>query len=380
MFVPVIRRGGGCIMVESGSPVSRRRFISTALAVGGAAALAGCTPAPEPVKGPEKAPAVNTGQSFRWRVQHIEASTTANYKIFEQWAADIDKASSGRLKLQLFPAGTLSPNEGTFDAVSEGQFEMGVSSPGYHRAKMPEVEAFNLPHGFRNLTDLMVTYLQYGLRDFYRESYAKHNLYLLDFAAARGVLLISTKPVTSVEDLSKLKIRTHTTYAQFVEKLGATTVFIPGGEVYTGLAAGTADAATWGDETTLRDFKWYEVAKYLVYPMLLEAMLSYDTIVNMKSWEALPIDLQVIMQNASARYLLLGNYVQAMQLKDQSIAEMQQAGLQTTHIRQEDGPKLIQAAEAVWSDIAAKNPRSKQAMKIITDYFRTQGYTKFKID
>ena len=27
-----------------------------------------------------------------------------------------------------------------------------------------------------------------------------------------------------------------------------------------------------------------------------------------------------------------------------------------------------------------KLPRAKQAMKIITDYFRTQGYTKFKID
>jgi hypothetical protein len=67
-------------------------------------------------------------------------------------------------------------------------------------------------------------------------------------------------------------------------------------------------------------------------------------------------------------------------LKDQSIAEMAKAGVKASHIRQEDYPQLVQAAEAVWASTAAKGPRAKQAMKIITDYFRTQGYTKFKID
>lgn len=378
-------------MVQDGSRVSRRGFLTkaaaAAAALGGAAALAGCSspapsaPAKEPA-GQSSAPAVVTDstKSFKWRLQHIEASTTANYAIYQKWANDIDAMSGGRLKIQLFAAGTLAPNEEAFDAVSKGQFEIAVSSPGYHRAVMPEIEAINLPHGFRNHTDLMLTYLQYGLRDFYRESFSAHNIYLLDMAAARGVLLMSTKPVNTVEDLAKLKIRTHTTYAAFVEKLGAKTVFIPGGEVYTGLASGTADAATWGDETTLKDFKWYEVAKYLVYPMLLEAMLSYDTIINKKAWDSLPKDLQVIMQNASSQYLLLGNYIQAMHLKDQSVAEMAKAGVKASTIRAEDGPKLTAAAEAVWADIAAKGPRPKQAMKIITDYFRTQGYTKFKID
>jgi TRAP-type mannitol/chloroaromatic compound transport system substrate-binding protein len=245
---------------------------------------------------------------------------------------------------------------------------------------MPEIEAVNPPHAHRNLTDLLLIYYKGGLRDFYRESYAAHNIFLLDMAACRGVVLLSTKPVNSVEDLAKLKIRTHTTYAQFVEKLGAKTLFIPGGEVYTGLSAGTADAATWGDETTIRDLKWYEVAKYLVYPMLLEAMFSYDTLVNKKAWDSLSPDLQTIAQKASSEHIVVGNYLKDMYLKDQSVAEMAKAGVKASHIRQEDYPKLVQAAESVWASTAAKGPRAKQAMKIITDYFRTQGYTKFKID
>jgi TRAP-type mannitol/chloroaromatic compound transport system substrate-binding protein len=352
--------------------MGRRSFLAqaSALAAGGAAALAA----------PRHAEAAASDKTFRWRLQHIEPSTSANYKIYEQWAKDIDVASGERLKIRLFPAGSLAPNEEAFDAVSRGQFEMAVSSPGYHRAKMPEIEAVNPPHAHRNLTDLLLIYYKGGLRDFYRESYAAHNIFLLDMAACRGVVLLSTKPVTSVADLAKLKIRTHTTYAQFVEKLGAKTLFIPGGEVYTGLASGTADAATWGDETTLRDLKWYEVAKYLVYPMLLEAMFSYDTLVNRKAWDSLPADLKAIVQKASTEHIVVGNYVKDMYLKDQSIAEMAKAGVKATHIRQEDHPKLIQAAESVWASTAAKSPRAKQAIKIITDYFRTQGYTSFKVE
>jgi len=109
-------------------------------------------------------------------------------------------------------------------------------------------------------------------------------------------------------------------------------------------------------------------------------MFSYDTLVNKKAWESLSPDLQMIMQKASSDHIVVGNYLKDMYLKDLSVAEMAKAGVKASHIRQEDYPKLVQAAEAVWASTAAKSPRAKQAMKIITDYFRTQGYTTFKVD
>lgn len=114
--------------------------------------------------------------------------------------------------------------------------------------------------------------------------------------------------------------------------------------------------------------------------MLLEAMFSYDTLVNKKAWESLPVDLQTIVQKASSEHIVVGNYIKDMYLKDLSIAEMAKAGVKATHIRQEDHPMLVKAAESVWASTAAKGPRAKQAIKMITDYFRTQGYTDFKID
>src|SRR5512146_252900 len=158
-------------MAKRESRINRRSFLAKAsvatLAVGGA--LAGAKTSEGAA-----AAATDTTKTFRWRLQHIEPSTSANYKIYEQWAKDINTASNGRLQIRLFPAGSLAPNEEAFDAVGKGQFEMAVSSPGYHRAKMPEIEAVNPPHAHRNLTDLLLIYYKGGLRDFYRESYAAH--------------------------------------------------------------------------------------------------------------------------------------------------------------------------------------------------------------
>ena len=156
-------------MAERKSCITRRGFLTKAsvatLAVGGAATLA-ATKASEGAA----AAVTDTTKTFRWRLQHIEPSTSANYKIYEQWAKDINTASNGRLQIRLFPAGSLAPNEEAFDAVGKGQFEMAVSSPGYHRAKMPEIEAVNPPHAHRNLTDLLLIYYKGGLRDFYRRA------------------------------------------------------------------------------------------------------------------------------------------------------------------------------------------------------------------
>jgi len=59
--------------------------------------------------------------------------------------------------------------------------------------------------------------------------------------------------------------------------------------------------------------------------MLLEAMFSYDTLVNKKAWDSLsptPNDRSESLQRPHRR----GQLPQDMYLKDQSVAEMAKAG------------------------------------------------------
>ncbi len=360
-----------------------------ALLVAGCAPKAAPAPTPAPTTAPTTAPTAAPTQVptpapeqevIKWRCQDISPPASESYNLHEAMLREIERLSDGRLEIELYAPGALCPDLDTFDAAIQGQFEMGISSPGYHRDTIPEIEAANPPLAYRNLTDLLLVYYNYGLKDFYTESYAQNGLHLLDLAACRGVFLISTKPVYSVEDLSKLKIRTHTTYAQFVEQLGASTLYIPGGEVYTGLATGTADAATWGSEQTLYEHQWYEVAPYLVYPGLLDAMLSYDTFVNQEAWDKLPPDIQGIVHSCTTNYLMTQNYLIDIYGSVSAVEKMKEEGLECTYITDDDYPQMVAAAEAVWDSIAVKSPRSKEAMKLITDYLRFKGYTDYKID
>ena len=222
---------------------------------------------------------------------------------------DIEEMSGGRLKITNFPSGALCPDVDNFESCATGLFEVGISSPGYHRSLIPEIEAINLPMGLRNLDDACMVGYKLGLLDFFRESYAPHGLHLLDIPACRGVFILSTIPIRRAADFEGMKVRTHTTYASWVENMGASTVFIPGAEVYTGLAAGTADAATWGCEATLRDFGWYEVAKYLMHPAALLAMLSYDALAKAEeiarkmTYFELSVDPKVMDEYTAALFL-----------------------------------------------------------------------------
>ena len=293
---------------------------------------------------------------------------------------DIEAMSGGRLKITNFPPGALSPDVDTFEAAASGLFEIGISSPGYHRAIMPEIEALNLPMGLRTLEDALMVNYRFGLLDFFRESFEPHGLYLLDMPAARGVFILSRIPIRSAADFEGMKVRTHTTYASWVENMGASTVYIPGGEVYTALATGTVDAATWGSEATLRDFGWYEVANYLMHPAALQVMLSYDTFVNMDAWNSLPDDLKAILDERIGKTFSVDNYLWDTYESVLAVEEMIAAGLEIVTIPEEDYPTLINAAEQVWTSVAEKAPRAKQTIKLITDYLRSQGYTDYTVE
>jgi len=318
---------------------------------------------------------------FEWRCQDITPPSSTRYdEVHVAMFKDIEEMSGGRLKITNFPSGALCPDVDNFESCATGLFEVGISSPGYHRSLIPEIEAINLPMGLRNLDDACMVSYKLGLLDFFRESYAPHGLHLLDIPACRGVFILSTIPIRRAADFEGMKVRTHTTYASWVENMGASTVFIPGAEVYTGLAAGTADAATWGCEATLRDFGWYEVAKYLMHPAALLAMLSYDTYVNMDAWNSLPDDLKAILHARVGKPYSVDNYLWDTHESVLAMEEMTAAGLEVVTIPDEDYPILIEAAEKVWTSVAEKAPRAKQTIKLITDYMRTQGYTDYKIE
>ena len=348
----------------------RRRDFLKASAVGAAAiGLAGL---------PSKTIA-RSKKVYKWRMQSHLAPTEPGYEIaLTNFVKRIKEMSDGRLNIQLYPAGSLIPSKEIVQSVARSIVEMGASAASYNSGLMPVVYTTLVPMGPRSAEDCALTWYR-GWGEILRKAYDRHGVKLLTMQIMTDIPLYSTKPIKTVEDIKGLKIRTHGSTALFVEQLGASTVYIPGEEVYMALSTGTIDAATWGGFAATFTKKWYEIAKYITYPALVPMFQQNDLVINKETFNRLPVDLQAIIQTAADLLMWDARMVEVLG-NDEALTKMKAAGNKIITLPHESVAKMTDAAKTVWDDLASRSPASYKAMKVITDVLRGKGYTDYVIE
>lgn len=220
----------------------------------------------------------------------------------EKFARAVDTMSQGRLKIKVFGAGELVPAMGVFDAVSAGGVEAGHGAAYYWKGKLPASIFFTtVPFGMN--AQEMNGWLHYGGGlALWREAYAPFDL--VPFAAGNtGVQMAGwfNKEINSLSDIKGMKMRIPGSGGEVWSRLGGAAVNLPGGELYTSLQTGVIDAVEWVAPYNDLAFGFQEVAKYYYYPGWHEPGSTLELIINKQAFEALPADLQKIVEVA-ARY------------------------------------------------------------------------------
>ena len=96
---------------------------------------------------------------FLPKTSHSQATITLKYANFppattfpcvqmERWAKEVEKRTSGKVKVQTFPGGTLLPAKNIFDGVIAGTADIGNFAMSYQPGRFPVSEAVDLPMGF----------------------------------------------------------------------------------------------------------------------------------------------------------------------------------------------------------------------------------------
>ncbi|MCE2436796.1 MAG: TRAP transporter substrate-binding protein DctP, partial [Pseudomonadales bacterium] len=106
------------------------------------------------------------------------------------------------------------------------------------------------------------------------------------------------KEIHSLEDLRGLKMRIPGLGGEVMRRAGASPVNLPGGEIYTSLQTGVVDASEWVGPYNDLAFALHEVAEFYHYPGWHEPGAVLEAIVNRDAFEALPEDLQAIVDVA----------------------------------------------------------------------------------
>lgn len=337
----------------------KRRQLLTAAGLGlGAVALGACsdqaaTTAEQPTQ---------AEQRFRWKMvtswpQNFPGlGTTAQH-----FAETLDNLSNGRLTVQVFAAGELVPALEVFDAVSSGTAELGHSAAYYWKGKSPAAPFFTaVPFGM-NAQEMNAWLYEGGGLELWQQAYASMGVLPLP-CGNTGVQMAGwfNKEINSLEDLRGLKIRMPGFGGEVLARAGATTVNLPGSDIFSSLQNGVIDATDWVSPYNDLAFGLHQAAKYYYYPGWQEPCAVLELSINQRAFEQLPEDLQhIVRQTArSTNQFMLDEYTRRnAEALDTLVNEHQ---VQLRRLPDEVLERLRELSGAVLEDTANADPLARQ--------------------
>lgn len=220
--------------------------------------------------------------------------------LADEWAKEIEKRTDGRVKINYFPGGSLTPAPKVYDGVVEGISDIGMSVLAYSMGRFPASELVDLPHTYPN--GWVATKVA---NDFYQEFQPAefddaHVLYF--HAHGPGVVFTTEKPVRTMEDLKGLVIRSTGVGAKIMEALGAEGYGASQGEAYDLMAKGTIDGSFTPREV-LKGWKQAEVVKYVTGCYDVGNTTNMFVVMNKDKWSALPEDIKTIITEVSQEWI-----------------------------------------------------------------------------
>lgn len=266
---------------------------------------------------------------------------TPHHKAAIKFKEEVEAATDGRVKVNLFPSGQLGSAREMFEGLQMGTQEIALVPTARISGFAPELQLFDLPFlfpsrevGYKIMDGEVGTELLANLKSqkikgvaFYEDGY-KH--------------FTSNKPIAKLEDFKGQKFRTMESpiiINQF-KALGANPTPIDFGELYSSLQLGVVD----GQENplvTIVSSKFYEVQTNLT--LSEHAYLGHVLIFSDDWYSKLPEDIQEILYE-----------------KGREIAVWQRQAVQ------DEEKNYLQTIKDAGVNVVELSPEQKEEMKEVT--------------
>ncbi|MBN1471989.1 MAG: TRAP transporter substrate-binding protein DctP [Syntrophaceae bacterium] len=316
-----------------------------------------------------------SSKEIQWRMQDVATAGQLHYDWRTKFTERVKDMSGGRLVIKQYPSGALVKSSEMFESVANGSIQIAAAASPYWAGIVGRIGQMGwcIPFTYDNARDLD-NFLQGPYANVMREVVAKHGVYYLGTQLTSSYPIISTKPIKTIEDLSKLKIRCVGLTAFTLKKIGARTVFVPAEEIYTGLATGVFDGVTWGGPSQTHAMGLHEVCKYYLLPAVSDVCYN-ECVINKAAWEKLPPDLKEIVKIAwdSIRW----STYKEMETFDQKYLKdyVANKGVTITKLPPSDVAKLRAASLAVLDEeVAKQDPNGKKLVELLLKDLKSLGY------
>jgi TRAP-type transport system periplasmic protein len=221
------------------------------------------------------------------------------------WAAEAEKATSGRVKFQSLPKAPAAP-PGTFDAVRDGLVDLSYVTASYTPARHILPLMAELPGAGDTAEVNSVAYSRIHWKHFHKVGEYKGVKLLAVWTHGPGQMF-TKKPIKSLADFHNMKIRTGGGISeQVITALGGSPFFKPAPESYELLNSGVADGVFFPFESIV-SFKLDKViGQATVFPGGLYSS-SFGFFMNEDKWNKLGKPDQAIIEKYSYEFAARSN-------------------------------------------------------------------------
>ncbi|MBE0508003.1 MAG: TRAP transporter substrate-binding protein [Marinospirillum sp.] len=295
-------------------------------------------------------------------------------------AKEINTASDGKISFRVYEPGDLVPPFEVFNAVSTGAVDAGWDWMGYWAGTIPLLNLYGaLPFG--PTPEAFASWMwSGGGTEYIQKAYDQYNIKVLPcFVSPQETGGFYNKEINSIKDFDGLRFRISGLGARVLNKFGASTQLIPGGEIYLALERGRIDGAEFSVPQVDEVMGFDDITKYYYFPGWHQSASWFSLIINKNVWNKYSEKQQQQFETA-CRSTLAWSMTEAPPQQMKALARMQaKSDIQVRRFNDE----TLTALEAAWKEVVAEemaqNPQFKEAYesliahaKLIEEWYELQ--------
>jgi C4-dicarboxylate-binding protein DctP len=282
--------------------------------------------------------------TYAFKFAHAQPDTHPRHKSMIYFKEQLEAASKGQIKVELFAGGVLGKEPELMDMVKIGNIQ-GTRGALFERANKKYL-LYTLPFLFADIEQAK-RLIRSGFGEKINQGAKANGFYVPVTGVAGGFRQFTNnvRPIATPDDMKGLKMRTPPidSIIRTMTALGANPQQVPYGETYMALKTNVVD----GQEnpcSNIAEMKFYEVQKYFTE---VNYQIHPDPFFVSLAWyEALPTELKAVFDSAAKAAMARSDEIWLASEKDYQTLLTQK--LQPNKVTPENYRAFVAKVKPVW--------------------------------
>ncbi len=273
---------------------------------------------------------------------------------FERFIKKVNDEGKGLIQINYIGGPKAIPAFDQGGALRSGVVDLANTTAAWTAGLVPEGLALNYTH--MSMAELRKN----GGLESLNKLYLEKGLYYFARTGEGIPYHIYTNRKIDKPDLTGQKLRIAPIFRDFFQKLGATVVTIPPGDVYTALERGVVDGYGW-PLLGIFDMGWQEKTKYRVDPGFYR--LELGVVFSANTWKKLTTAQREFLEK-QATWLESQNAEDAARDGTAELKKQDTAGIQAIKLDPAQSAAMLKVAyDAAWEGIVRSSPTHGPALR-----------------